>query len=77
MNLQKGLIAEFEQQSYTQIIFPHAKTDWIDYMQDAQNTFINIINAIRTYQICKVVCHDIAQVKKYFKDEKNLLFVAY
>ena len=77
MNLQKGLIAEFEQQSYTQIIFPHAKTDWIDYMQDAQNTFINIINAIRTYQMCKVVCHDIAQVKKHFKDEKNLLFVAY
>ena len=77
MNLQNGLIAEFTEQSYTQIIFPHAKTDWINYLQEAQKTFVNIINAIRIYQTCKVICYNISEVKKYFPDETNLLFVEY
>ena len=77
MNLQNGLIAEFEQQSYTQIIFPHAQTDWVEYLQEAQDTFVHIINAIRTYQTCKVICHDIIEVKNHFPDATNLLFVEY
>ena len=77
MNLQNGLIAEFEPQSYTQIIFPHAKTDWVDYLKEAEKTFVNIINAIRKYQPCKVICHDVNAVKKHFVDTDNLLFVEY
>jgi len=77
MKIQKRLIAEFEEQSYTQIIFPHAKTDWIEYLDEAEKTFVNIINAIRKYQQCKVVCYDINAVKKYFSDTSNLLFIEY
>ncbi|MDO8260527.1 MAG: agmatine deiminase family protein, partial [Candidatus Magasanikbacteria bacterium] len=55
----KRLIAEFEEQSFTQIIFPHAKSDWALYLEDAQETFVNIINAIIKYQKCLVVCDDV------------------
>jgi len=73
----KRLIAEFEEQSFTQIIFPHAKTDWIEYLQEAENTFINIINTIREFQKCLVVCADKKHVKTLFSDHDNLYFVEY
>ena len=73
----KRLIAEFEAQSFTQIIFPHAKTDWADYLEDAEKNFIEIINAIIRYQKCLVVCADIEYVKAKFTPHTNLFFVEY
>jgi len=73
----KCLIGEFEEQSFTQIIFPHAKTDWICCLDEAQATFINIIQAIIKYQICLVVCVDAKEVKTMFKEDKNLFFIEY
>lgn len=73
----KRLIAEFEKQSFTQIIFPHHDTDWIDYLSEAQETFVNIISSIQKYQKCLIVCYDIEAVKKRFISYKNLFFVEY
>jgi len=73
----RRLIAEFEEQSFTQIIFPHAKSDWAEYLEEAQNTFINIINAIIKYQKCLVVCDNIESVKKRFSPNANLYFTEY
>lgn len=73
----RRFIAEFEQQGFIQIIFPHAKSDWSQYLDDAQSTFVNIINAIIKYQKCLVICDDIKSVKKYFEEHKNLYFVEY
>jgi len=73
----KRLIAEFEKQSFTQIIFPHAKTDWAEYLQEAETTFVNIINSIIKYQKCLVVCDDITRVKKHFNEHENLFFIEY
>ncbi|MDD5400727.1 MAG: agmatine deiminase family protein [Sulfurimonas sp.] len=73
----KRLIAEFEEQSFTQIIFPHKKSDWVNYLQEAQETFVNIINAIIKYQKCLVVCDDVESVKKRFEKNENLYFVEY
>ena len=73
----KRLIGEFETQSYTQIIFPHKNTDWAEYLQEAQECFINIINAIKKFQTCLIVCDDIEAVKTHFKDTKHLLFKEY
>ena len=67
----KRLIAEFEEQSFTQIIFPHAKTDWIDYLDDAQKTFTNIINEIIKYQKCLVICNDLKSVKSRFEENEK------
>lgn len=73
----RRFIAEFEEQSFTQIIFPHAKSDWVDYLDEAEKTFINIINTIRKYQKCLVVCNDVQTVKKHFKENDNLYFVQF
>ncbi|MCD6173208.1 MAG: agmatine deiminase family protein [Sulfurimonas sp.] len=73
----KYLIAEFQEQSFTQIIFPHAKTDWAEYLDEAEENFINIINAIIKYQKCLVICANLEDVKGKFKANKNLFFVEY
>ena len=74
---QKRLIAEFEKQSFTQIIFPHQKSDWKPYLQEAQECFVNIINAITKYQKCLVVCDNTQSFKSRFKENENLYFVEY
>ena len=74
---QKRLIAEFEEQSFTQIIFPHAKTDWAPYLREAQDSFCNIINAIIPFQKCLVICSDKESVQKEFTAHPNLFFVEY
>ena len=73
----RRLIAEFEEQSFTQIIFPHKKSDWADYLDEAKETFTQIINAVAKYQKCLVVCDDLQSVKSRFKENKNLHFVQY
>ena len=73
----RRLIAEFEEQSFTQIIFPHKKTDWAEYLREAEECFVTIITTIAKFQKCLVVCHDIAAVKKHFSDFSNLFFVQY
>ena len=73
----KRMIAEFEEQSFTQVIFPHTRTDWVEYLEEAQKTFINIINTIIKYQKCLVICENIESVKKQFEQNENLYFVEY
>jgi agmatine deiminase len=73
----KRFIAEFEEQSFTQIIFPHANTDWRYYLKEAQETFVNIINAARKYQPVLVVSYSIEAVKQHFEDHTNIHFIEY
>ncbi len=73
----KRFIAEFEEQSFTQVIFPHANTDWRYYLKEAQETYVNIVNAARKYQPVLVVSYCIEAVKKHFDDHTNLYFVEY
>lgn len=73
----KRLIAEFEEQSFTQIIFPHENSDWAEYLEEAEETFTKIINEIIKYQKCLVVCADIEGVKRKFEANKNLYFAEY
>ncbi|MDD2449494.1 MAG: agmatine deiminase family protein [Sulfurimonas sp.] len=73
----KSLIAEFEEQSFTQIIFPHKNSDWSSYLEEAELCFVNIINAIREYQSVLIVCHNIEEVKGHFTNLKNLFFVEF
>jgi len=73
----KRFIAEFEEQSFTQIIFPHVNSDWASYLDEAEATFENIIKEIIKYQKCLVVCADLADVKRRFEPNKNLHFVEY
>jgi len=71
------LIAEFEEQGFTQIVFPHKETDWKIYLDEAQESFKNIINTIATFQPCLVITDDINETKKFFENIKNIFFIEY
>ncbi len=69
--------AEFEPQSFVQLIFPHPQSDWAEYLEEARSCFVTIANAVARYQPCLIVCDDIDIVKSYFSDHTNLIFTQY
>ncbi len=69
--------AEFEEQSYIQIIFPHKQSDWIDYLEEARETFITIIEVIRRFEPCLIICDNVLHVKSFFINYTNLHFIQY
>jgi agmatine deiminase len=69
--------AEFEPQSFVQLIFPHPQSDWAEYLEEARNCFVNIANAVARYQPCLIICDDVEGVKSYFSDHTNLIFTQY
>lgn len=69
--------AEFEPQSFVQLIFPHSQSDWSAYLEEARGCFVNIATAIARYQPCLIVCDNIETVRAYFDDQTNLIFTPY
>lgn len=69
--------AEFEPQSFVQLIFPHPQSDWAPYLEEARACFVNIANAVACYQPCLLICDDVALVKSYFEPHENLIFIPY
>lgn len=69
--------AEFEPQSFVQLIFPHSQSDWVPYLEEARECFVNIANAIAQYQPCLIICDDVNFVKTYFEPNDNLIFIHY
>ena len=73
----KRLISEFEQQRFVQMVFPHQKTDWAVYLEEARKNFVAIIEAIRKYERVLLVCADAEEAKRYFASLNNIDFVEY
>lgn len=71
----KRLPGEFEPQSFIQLIFPHAQSDWAPYLEEAAKNFVAIITAIAKFEKCLVVCDDIDRVRAYFTSSENIAFV--
>jgi agmatine deiminase len=69
--------AEFEPQSFVQLIFPHPQSDWVAYLEEARACFVNIATAIARYQPCLIICDDVEFVKRYFANHDNLVFIPY
>lgn len=69
--------AEFEPQSFVQIIFPHVLSDWLPYLDEACETFAEIARKTALYEPCLIVCDDIDRVRSYFSRLHNLYFVEY
>jgi len=71
--------AQWEEQEFVQIVFPHRQTDWVDYFDEAIETFVNIASSIAKYQKCLVVAKELSFVKSLFtniKIKKNIKFVS-
>lgn len=71
------LPAEFEPQSFVQLIFPHEYSDWAPYLDEACRTFAEIATAIARFEPCLIVCDDIERVERYFPNRKNICFTQY
>ena len=69
------LPAEFEEQAFVQLIFPHAGSDWSPYLEEASKTFVNIATAIARFEKCLIVCDEIERVKSYFPATENIDFI--
>jgi agmatine deiminase len=69
------LPAEWEEQEFVQLVFPHKDTDWADYLEDAIKTFVKIAKAIQKYQKVLIITKDLVYVKSLFEKKKNLKFV--
>ena len=71
----KRLPAEYEPQSFVQLIFPHANSDWSPYLQEASENFVAIAMAIAKFEKCLIICDDINRVKVYFSSTENIYFI--
>jgi agmatine deiminase len=69
------LPAEWEDQEFVQLVFPHEGTDWNEYLDDAVDTFVNIAKTIAKYQKVLIVAKNLNDVKSYFDKKKNITFV--
>ena len=68
-------IAEWEDQDFVQIVFPHKQTDWNEYIEEAIENFVCIVKTIQKYQKVLVVAKELSHIKSLFKNKVNLLFV--
>jgi len=66
---------EWNEQSFVQIVFPHNKTDWNQYLEEALETFVNIAKTISKYQKCLIITKNLVQAKSFFSHLDNLIFV--
>ncbi len=55
--------AEWEPQKFIQLTWPHANTDWKDYLEEAYACFIEIARNITRFQNLLIVCKDTAICK--------------
>lgn len=69
------LPAEWENQEFIQLVFPHQNTDWNEYLDEAINTFVLIAKSIAKYQKCLIVANNLTHIKSLFPNKKNLTFV--
>ncbi len=69
------LPAEWEEQKFVQLVFPHSKSDWSEYLEDAILNFVKIAKTIAKYQKCLIIAQELKFVKSFFKAETNLIFV--
>ena len=69
------LPAQWEEQEFIQLVFPHKDTDWNEYLDDAIETFVNITKTITKYQKCLIVVKELNKIKSLFKNKKNITFV--
>ncbi|MCK3685415.1 agmatine deiminase family protein [Maribellus sp. YY47] len=68
------LPAEWEPQSFLQLTFPHANSDWNYLLNEASECFVNIIQSAARFQPVLVVCDSVERVKTYFTNLNNIHF---
>lgn len=62
--------AEWAEQEFVQLTWPHANTDWADMLDEVNECFINIAKAIVRFQNLLIVCVDSDEIESFFNDQE-------
>ena len=78
MNSEKQIIlpAEWDEQEFVQLTWPHAGTDWADMLDEVNECFVNIAKAILRFEKLLIVCVDEEELESFFSEEEleNITF---
>jgi agmatine deiminase len=71
------LPAEWEPQSAIQFTFPHEDSDWLPMLEEVEQCFARIIEAVTRYQKTLVVCKNIEKTRSILRGctQNNLLLI--
>ncbi|PIY12693.1 MAG: agmatine deiminase [Flexibacter sp. CG_4_10_14_3_um_filter_32_15] len=64
--ISRRLPAEWEEQSYVQLTFPHQNSDWKDDLELVTPVFIEIVTQITRFENVLLVCQDKSETEKLF-----------
>jgi len=64
------LPAEWAEQEFVQLTWPHANTDWADMLDEVNTCFASIAKEIIKYENLVLVCVDTDEVELFFTDEE-------
>lgn len=70
MNIR--LPAEWEKQSSIIVVFPTIHKDWQHSIKEIQKTYVELINTIKEFQKCIVVCSNKENLNQFFSSSKNI-----
>ncbi|MFZ4581444.1 MAG: agmatine deiminase family protein [Paludibacter sp.] len=66
----KILPAEWAEQEFVQLTWPHADTDWADMLDEVNQCFVNIARAILKFENLLIVCVDSEDVEPFFTEQE-------
>ncbi len=73
----KRLPAEWEEQKFVQLVFPHINSDWGEYLDEAIDCFKNIAIEVSKRQKCLIIYNDTNEfiIKSMFSENQNCILV--
>jgi agmatine deiminase len=71
------LPAEWEQQEFVLLAYPHENTDWNQYLDEAKESFNTLVLTIAKYQRVVLITKDKTKLPTEFIKNQNIEFVVY
>jgi agmatine/peptidylarginine deiminase len=68
--IQKYLPAEWAEQEFVQLTWPHADTDWAEMLEEVTECFVNIAREILKRENLVIVCVDSDEVEVHFSEDE-------
>ena len=68
--LTKILPAEWAEQEFVQLTWPHENTDWVDMLDEVNECFVNIAKTILRFEKLLIVCVDAEEVEGFFTEDE-------
>lgn len=70
LTTSKILPAEWAEQQFVQLTWPHAKTDWAHMLNEVNECYVNIAREIIKREELLIVCVDAAEVECFFDEDE-------